>query len=189
MTMHRVFVLGVALAAVAAIAASLPGQIADSARVGPPAAPPAAPAADTFPSALTRPSPKPPVSPKRALFESLLVPGWGQASLHRSTAGVIFVSVEAISLGMLAQSKSELKAAQRFAGDSIWNGSGFIPNPLAQVVGKRELAVQDWTVLLIFNHLISAADAFVAAQLWNVPIELGASPAQKSASIGTHIKW
>jgi hypothetical protein len=102
---------------------------------------------------------------------------------------VIFVSVEAMSLGMLAQSKSELRAAQRFAGDSVWNGSGFIPNPLQEVLGKRELAVQDWTVLLIFNHLISAADAFVAAQLWNVPIELGASPTQKSASIGTHIAW
>ena len=189
MTGPRVLAGAVGLAALVACAAALPAQIADSARVGLPAAPPAAPASDTFPSALTRPSPQPPVSPKRALFQSLLIPGWGQASLHRSTAGVIFVSVEAMSLGMLAQSKSELRAAERFAGDSIWNGSGFIPNPLAQVVGKRQLAVQDWTVLLIFNHLISAADAFVAAQLWNVPIELGASPAQKSASIGSHIAW
>jgi hypothetical protein len=119
----------------------------------------------------------------------LLIPGWGQASLHRSTAGVIFVGVEAMSIGMLAKSKSELRAAQRYAGDSIWNGTALVPNPLQQVVGERELAVQDWTVLLIFNHLISAADAFVAAHLWNVPIELGGSPTQKSASISTHIAW
>ncbi len=185
--MTAVCAAGVLSVMLGAFGASLDAQIADSSRVGPTAAPPAS--ADTFPTALTQPSPKPPVSPKRALFQSLLIPGWGQASLHRSTAGVIFVSVEAISLGMLAQSKSELRAAQRFAGDSVFNGSGFIPNPLQEVLGKRELAVQDWTVLLIFNHLISAADAFVAAQLWNVPIELGASPTQKSASIGTHIAW
>ncbi|MGH7635293.1 MAG: hypothetical protein ACRENC_16275, partial [Gemmatimonadaceae bacterium] len=58
---------------------ALPAQVADSARVGAKTHPAAQ--QDTgraTPDSLTRP----PISPKRALLQSLLIPGWGQASLH-----------------------------------------------------------------------------------------------------------
>jgi len=174
-----------AVLAVACLAGTASSQIADSARVG---VPPRAPG-DTAPSALAVPTAKPPITPTKALFESLVVPGWGQASLDRGTAGVIFVGVEVMSIAMIAQSKAELRAAERLTGDSVLTQAGLAANPLQQVVGQRQAAVEDWTVLLIFNHLIAAADAFVAAHLWNVPIEIHGSPSQGSASITAHVKW
>jgi hypothetical protein len=176
-----------ALALAAAVPASLHAQRADSARVGPAQAPPP----DTVPLALLRPTSLPPVSPKRALFQSLIVPGWGQSSLDRGTAGAIFVTVEAISIAMLVQAKTELRAAQNAEKHLLWDpGTGtFVDNPLTQVVGRRQAAVEDWAVLLVFNHLISAADAFVAAQLWNVPLEVSGSPAQKQVVISSHFAW
>ncbi len=162
-------------------------QRTDSARVGPSAVP----RADTLPTSLTTASPKPPITPTHALLQSLVLPGWGQASLDRGTAGAIFVSVEALSVAMLIQSKSELHAAQRVAHDSVWDAtqSIYVQNPYQQVIGARQQAVEDWTVLIIFNHLLAAADAFVAAHLWNVPIEVGGSPSHKQAVIGTHLPW
>lgn len=174
-----------AIVVAAALVAPLRAQRSDSARVG--VAPPQTP--DTLPGALAKP--KPPISPTRALFQSMLVPGWGQASLDRGTAGAIFVSVEVMSIAMLTQSKAELRAAERAANDSVWDpGSNlYVQNPLAQVVGKRQAAVEDWTVLLIFNHLLAAADAFVAAHLWDVPIEVHGSPTSRQATISTQLKW
>jgi hypothetical protein len=175
------------LVAALAAAPALPAQIADSARVGPTGTP----ALDTLPAVLAQASPKPPISPKNALIRSLIVPGWGQASLDRGTAGAIFVTIEVMSVAMLQESKSQLHAAQRAQKDSVWDpaNSVYLPNPLAAVIGPRKQAVEDWTILIIFNHLISAADAFVAAHLWNVPIEIHGSPASKQAAISTSLKW
>ena len=33
----------------------------------------------------------------------------------------------------------------------------------------RRLHYEDWIAVLIFNHLFAGADAFVAAQLWDLP--------------------
>jgi len=175
------------MAATAVAVGAARAQVVDSARVGVHPAP----AVDTMAPVLTNPLSKPPISPTKALFRSLIVPGWGQASLDRGTAGAIFAGVEVISLGMIAQSKAELRAAQRVAGDSLYQpGSGtYVANPLAQVVGQRQAAVEDWTVLLIFNHLISAADAFVAAHLWNVPVEVHGSPSQLRATVSAKVRW
>ena len=176
-----------ALGAAALFALSASAQRADSARVGASPLPPV----DTLPSALTVAKPRPPITPTKALFQSLLIPGWGQSSLDRGTAGAIFVGVEMLSVAMLVQSKNELRAAERMANDSVFQvGQGiYVLNPLQQVVGKRQAAVEDWTVLIIFNHLLSAADAFVAAQLWNVPIEVKGSPSNKQATISTTLRW
>ena len=148
-------------------AAGARAQVADSARIGPTAP------VDTAPT--TRDSlSRPPISPKRALVQSLFLPGWGQASLHRSTAGAIFVSLEVTSIAMLIQAKKELATAKELARDSVLStdGTGYVANPYAGRVAPRRQAVEDWAALLIFTHLISAADAFVAAQLWDVPVEV-----------------
>jgi hypothetical protein len=78
-----------ALVALAALLLALPSsgvraQVADSARLGPAAR--GTTAADT-----TQPARRlgPPISPKRALFQSLLIPGWGQASLERTPRGMV----------------------------------------------------------------------------------------------------
>lgn len=161
-------------------------QLADSARVGPTGR--GATTADTTQRArLTTP----PISPRRALLQSLLIPGWGQASLDRNTAGGLFVALEVTSIAMLVQSKKQLSIAREAARDSILDPStgGYVANPLAGVVRPRKRAVEDWTALLIFSHLIAAADAFVAAHLWDVPIQVQGHEGSRSATISTSIPF
>ncbi|HEU4584357.1 MAG TPA: DUF5683 domain-containing protein [Gemmatimonadaceae bacterium] len=180
-----------ALLALAALLIVLPGsgaraQVADSARVGPTARVTAT--VDT-----TQPGRQlgPPISPRKALFQSLLIPGWGQASLDRNTAGALFVALEVTSIAMLVQSKKQLSIAREAARDSVLDTSTgtFVANPLAARVRPRKRAVEDWTALLIFSHLIAAADAFVAAHLWDVPIQVQGHEGTRSASISTSIPF
>ena len=37
----------------------------------------------------------------------------------------------------------------------------------------RRLHYEDWLAVLVFNHLIAGADAYVAAQLWDLPGKVG----------------
>lgn len=167
----------------ALVPANLPAQVADSARVGA-TRPRAAAAADSAP---VPPRPLgPPISPGHALLESLIVPGWGQASLHRSTAGALFAAMEIGSAAMLLQSKHELAQAQA-AGREF--GTDTTGNALAGRIKPRKAAVEDWAALLIFTHLISAADAFVAAQLWDVPVEVGVGSNGRGAVVAAHARW
>jgi len=168
-------------------APALGAQVADSARVGP-SAPRAG--ADTTTRALDSLH-RPPISPKRAFLQSLVIPGWGQASLHRSTAGGIFVALEITSVAMLIQSKHELADARAAARDSVLapGGAGYVANPLAGRIAPRKQAVEDWAALLIFNHLIAGADAFVAAQLWNVPVEVGAQGSAHEARVTARVPF
>ena len=60
----------------------------------------------------------PPIRPKTALLRSLIVPGWGQASLDRGTAGATYFALEAGSIAMLhlreerAQGRQACRARQ-----------------------------------------------------------------------------
>ena len=121
----------------------------------------------------------------------MAIPGWGQASLDRSTAGGLFVALEVTSIAMLVQSKKQLSIARSSAGDSVLDlaTGGYTASPLAARVRSRERAVEDWTALLIFSHLIAAADAFVAAHLWDVPIEVEGHQGQRGASLTTRIPF
>jgi hypothetical protein len=48
-----------------------------------------------------------------------------------------------------------------------------------RLVEARRTHVEDWVALLIFNHLISGADAFVAAHLWDLPGRVRVSSARR----------
>jgi len=176
-------VLMAALALLAPVAAR--AQLADSARVGPAAR---VTAADT--TLRTRQT-RPPISPRRALLQSMAIPGWGQASLDRNTAGGLFVALEVTSIAMLVQSKKQLSIAREAARDSIFDpgSGGYVANPLAARIRPRKRAVEDWTALLIFSHLIAAADAFVAAHLWDVPIQVQGHEGTRSATLSTSIPF
>src|SRR5688500_3733757 len=99
------------VACVALIAATLPDDLSaqerDSARVG------AVPAPGPRRAAPVDTVPEPPISPGRAFFSSLLVPGLGQSELDRPIAGMIFVAVEAVSIVMIQKSQKELAYAKR----------------------------------------------------------------------------
>lgn len=140
---------------------------------------------------------KPPLSPSRAFFTSLLLPGYAQSKLDRPVASMIYAVFEVVSIGMLRKSAQDLKSAKKFGGDSVVIGYNpgadgqFIPVYEESSIGSerikaRRLHYEDWVAAIIFNHLISAADAYVAAYLWdfkaNISISSGGD--RKKASIG-----
>jgi hypothetical protein len=184
-------------------------QRPDSARVGAGAPPPAAaaPMPDTAQPArrVAKPSVQPPISPGRAFLYSLALPGLGQAALDRRYTGAGFFLVEAFSLALVYRSNEGLRLAKAFLGDSVpltyaidpttgiakrngnddpvvatWQVSGYTP----ALIKARKLQVEDWIAVVIFNHLFAGADAFVAAQLWDLPshVALRAAPLPKGGT-------
>jgi hypothetical protein len=133
----------------------------------------------------------PPIRPKAALFRSLLVPGWGQASLDRGTAGATYFALEAGSIAMLIFAKKELAVAKRAARDSTFVDDSTLgaPPDLANRVRVRKLQVEDWAALIFFNHLFSAADAFVSAHLWDVRVQVHGGQEMRTATVSASIPW
>lgn len=177
------------IAWLALCAVGVAAQVGDSARVGPTAR--LRGTVDTLPPRPDSLARRPPISPTRALLESFVVPGWGQASLHRSTAGGIFAALEFTSIAMLIQSKKELNAARNAARDSVFNDAQgvYVPNPLAGRIPPRKQAVEDWTALLIATHLFAGADAFVAAELWDVPVEVHGQSDGRQAYVSVRVPF
>ena len=200
--MSRSIGLSTAIACVLSLAAtSAHAQVADSARVG------ISPQTD---SARTVAAPRvgavadslidrrdsvllagPPIRPKTALLRSLLIPGWGQASLDRGTAGATYFALEAGSIAMLIFAKHELATARRAASDSTFvNDSTLGPPPnLGGRVRVRRTQVEDWAALIFFTHLFSAADAFVSAHLWDVRVQVHGGQAMRAGGISATIPF
>ena len=99
----------------------------------------------------------PPVSPLAAMARSMVLPGWGQAVLRRRGAGAFFVFWEGLTLTMTLKASRQLHY-MRATG--------------SEAADDKKQEVQDWAVLLGFNHLLSGAEAFVAALLWDFPAEI-----------------
>jgi hypothetical protein len=97
------------------------------------------------------------VKPVDALFQSLFIPGWGQASTGRNVAGAAFVVWEGVAIMMTTRAVQE-RNYMRESGSAN--------------VDSKSQQVQDWVVLIVFNHLFSAAEAYVAAHLQDFPKEL-----------------
>jgi hypothetical protein len=139
----------------------------------------------------------PPVTPRRAFLYSLAVPGAGQAALDRHFWGGVFFVTEGLSLALVHRSAEELRLARQFRVDSVpatyqvdalgqaavgsdgrpviatWNVSRYS----AARERARRTHYEDWLAVVIFNHLIAGADAYVAAQLWDLPARVGVRPA------------
>ncbi len=95
-----------------------------------------------------------------AMWRSLLLPGWGQSILGRRVTGAVFVLWEGVTFAMTLKSHHQLTYIRRI-------------EPLdEELVEAKRQEREDWLILLAFNHLLSAAEAFVAAQLWDFPEEL-----------------
>lgn len=180
----RFFLLSLLLVlGAAASAASVEGQQQDSAQAG----------VRTKPSTRRTPVPRdsikgPPISPGRAFLYSLLLPGLGQAKLDRPSTGILFATIEVISILQLRQAEMDLAYAKRHHADTVvlydstvngvvqYDSTGRpIPGAIAynpyssDRVNARGVHAEDWIAALIFNHLIAGADAFVAANLWDLP--------------------
>jgi hypothetical protein len=193
--MRRVITAKRAIACALLLSLAPPGAAAqrvDSTRAGipRPALPGPRPLAQPAAARLGADSLRPPISPRRAFLYSFLLPGAGQARLDRSTAGGMFFLIELAALVFVHRSAEDLRIARAFSGDSVparyqadpvtglvardTNGN---PVPAAWTkapydstwVRTRRLHYEDWMAVLVFNHLFAGADAFVAAQLWDLP--------------------
>src|SRR5213078_3390312 len=98
----------------------------------------------------------PPTSPLAAMGRSLLLPGWGQSVLQRRVTGAVFVFWEGVTLTMTLKASHQLQYDRAIGSDKV---------------KAKKQEVQDWLVLLVFNHLFAGAEAYVAAQLWDFPAE------------------
>ena len=163
----------------------------------------------------TRPAPNltvpksaaaPPITPRRAFLYSLAAPGSAQSILARPTAGSIFVAAEAGTLAMIAKSVSDLRAARAIARDSVIykfdvdtsRGTGVYPFRRLTAgairarsrIPARRAHVEDWVTILIVNHFLAGADAYVAANLWDVPADVGIAAAPAGGmQLRARIAW
>jgi len=141
-----------------------------------------------------------PLIPRRAFVYSAVLPGLGQSRLDRGTAGALFASVELAAIIMVRRSGADLREARRFRADTlpaeftITNGkvtkSGTVVSRYtADLERTRRLHVEDWLAALAFNHLFAGVDAFVAAQLWDMPVQLQATPTPSGAAVVATLRF
>jgi hypothetical protein len=185
--------LPLALLAVVALVATTPAsaaaQRADSARVAPRSS-----STDTTRARVVRP----PLSPRRAFLYSLLLPGYGQSVLGRPGAGTIFVLTESIAIAMLRESRADLAEARALKGDSLVV-LGVDPStgqPITQrspydqdLIDVRRGHVEDWVAFLVANHLFAAADAYVAAHLWDLPAQISVRQGVDGPIVAARLAW
>jgi hypothetical protein len=118
--------------------------------------------------------PQPPISPGTAFLRSLLLPGWGQAALGRNVTGGVFLTFEGIAVTMVWKSSWQLDYART----------------RQKYVNSHSQEKQDWIVLLVFNHLMAGAEAYVSAHLWDFPaaLKMQALPGGR-AGVGVSVRF
>lgn len=142
----------------------------------------------------------PPLTPARAFAYSALVPGLGQSRLDRGISGALFASIELAAFAMVRQSTADLREARRFRIDTLpsdFTVSGSALTKTGTVTNKftadleraRKLHVEDWLAVIAFNHLFAGADAFVSAQLWDVPVSMSVLPSRTGAVATLSVRW
>lgn len=172
------------------VAVPLPAQRPDSSRLRPARAP--SPSRDSL---------RPPLSPRRAFLYSALVPGLAQSKLGRNKAAAVMLTIEAMALAMIHESGADVREARSMSGDSVvvsyvGPSGDSLATPIlvprrfdSPYVHVRQSHVEDWVAFLIANHLFSGADAFVAANLWDVPAQLKIRAVPGRASVGVQLTW
>lgn len=139
---------------------------------------------------------KPPIAPRRAMLLSLLLPGYSQARLKHPTSSIVFATAEVLFVGMARKSALDLREAKAARRDSVATSftvdpktgavtpSAYVRSPLVARLGARHTHYEDWIAAIIFNHIISGADAYVAANLWDFNANVALDPVTHSASFG-----
>jgi hypothetical protein len=102
---------------------------------------------------------------------------------------------------MIGESAAGVREARRLSGDiivtSYVDASGAAKSPPDTVLRRfddgyvrtRQSQVEDWIAFLIANHLFSGADAYVAANLWDVPTQLRIRAFPGGAFVGARLSW
>lgn len=140
---------------------------------------------------------RPPVTAKAAFLHSLLLPGLGQSALRRSTAATIFSAAEVGAIYMVHKSRADLGRARALRRlDSISVGDPTLGEAVTRVpavtqglINARKLHLEDWIAILIFNHLLAGADAYVAANLWDLPARVSITQTPAGPGFSARFHW
>lgn len=146
------------------------------------------------------------LSPGGAFVRSLIIPGWGQASVGAYKRGGVFFAIQSASWYMLLKTLARLEDAREkeahrvaFVSDSLRllmaddtalareladpdtfalrvGSSGRVTGARA-LIASRERQRQDWITYTLFFTLASGLDAFIAAQLADFPATITTRPA------------
>jgi len=140
--------------------------------------------------------PKPPISPRRAFFYSVLAPGYAQSVLGRHKAAALILLFEGVAISMIRESAADVAEARRNAIDTVitvgWDGE--VARTIRgrfddEYVRARRSHLEDWIAVLVANHIFAGADAYVAAHLWDVPAELSMRATPGGARVSAKIRW
>jgi hypothetical protein len=151
------------------------------------------------------------MSPRRAFLTSLILPGYAQTVFGRDHAAMLFTLIEIGSIGMARKSAQDLSEARSLAHDSVVatykvdpvTGVAVIdpktglPVPDTYIAGRftadrikaRKTHYEDWIAAIIFNHLFSGADAYVAANLWDFNANVGSVSQGASVTVTASVRF
>jgi len=155
------------------------------------------------------PACKIPISPRAALLRSLLVPGLAQYQLDRTKGASLFVTTELGGIAMALKSKNDLNKATAARKDTTIepvldsNGKPVIDpkTGLPETVGKiknqnladriraRRTHLEDWIAAIVFNHLFSGADAWVAANLADFNANVNVTAIGRGVQVAARVAW
>lgn len=117
---------------------------------------------------------------------------------------MLFAVIEVAAIGMARKAAQDLREAKAAPRDSVvtsyqTDGNGFVvvdpktgqPIPATYAASRftpdrikaRRTHYEDWIAAIVFNHLFSGADAYVAANLWDFRANLGVAAGPRSAAI------
>jgi hypothetical protein len=107
-----------------------------------------------------------------------------------------------MAIAMIRESGADVREARRMSGDTIVvsyvDANGAVTaTPTTAIrrfdspyVHVRQSHVEDWVAFLLANHLFSGADAFVAANLWELPAQLSVRVTPDGgATVGASLTW
>lgn len=153
-----------------------------------------------------------PVSPGGAFLRSLVLPGWGHASVGSGTRAAFYAAAQSGTALMVLKSASRQRTARRFAAeerrlvedelrlqgvtsaDSLRVLAGADPrvSQREELVDRRGQQVEDWVALGLFLTLLGAADAYVAGHLADFPeplaLDVGRRPGDMAWEITLRIR-
>lgn len=151
-------------------------------------------------------------TPRSNFIKSIVVPGWGQASLGAYKRGAFFFALRSSSTYMLLRSVGRLNEATGVEGrltgiatDSLLTlmaedtaVARQLEDPIAfedavaahegvarsrRLVDVRRRHRQDWIVYTIFFTFLDALDAYVATHLADYPLEISTAPGPGGAAV------
>jgi hypothetical protein len=124
---------------------------------------------------------------------------------------MLFTIIEVGAIGMARKAAQDLAEAKGLPRDSVVGsykidpitGRAVIdpktgqPTPDTYITSRftadrikaRRTHYEDWIAAIVFNHLFSGADAYVAANLWDFRTNVGVASAERRATISASLSF